>query len=79
MTSADRTDRLAKLWVHLVGHTTCAGYVIALTDGQTLSITCLVCGMTSFNPHDVSEKYCGACHVFHADPPSPNAVREDAR
>jgi hypothetical protein len=61
----ERTDRLTKLLIHLIGHTTCTGYVIALTDGHTLSITCLICGATSFNPSDVREKYCGACHVFH--------------
>lgn len=63
----ERTDRLAQLLVHLVGHKTCVGYVIALTNGETLSITCLICGLTSFNPTDVDQKYCGACHVFHAD------------
>lgn len=34
-------------------------------DGK--SITCLVCGRTSHNPHDVSEHYCGFCHFFHDD------------
>lgn len=28
------------------------------------SITCLKCGMTSHNPNDVREKYCGHCHEF---------------
>lgn len=28
------------------------------------SITCPKCGRTSHNPHDVRERYCGACHVF---------------
>jgi hypothetical protein len=32
-------------------------------DGQ--SITCLICGMTSYNPNDVRERYCGNCHGFH--------------
>lgn len=31
------------------------------------SIRCLVCGLTSHNPNDVMEKYCGFCHVFHED------------
>jgi hypothetical protein len=29
-----------------------------------LSITCLICGMTSHNLNDVAHKYCGRCHVF---------------
>jgi len=32
-------------------------------DGR--SITCHVCGLTSWNPNDVAQKYCGCCHVFH--------------
>jgi hypothetical protein len=32
-----------------------------------LSITCTGCGRTSWNPHDVAERYCGACKVFHDD------------
>lgn len=34
-------------------------------DGKT--ITCLVCGMTSYNPNDVKHKYCGNCHKFLED------------
>jgi hypothetical protein len=26
------------------------------------SITCPVCGMTSYNPNDIREGYCGRCH-----------------
>jgi hypothetical protein len=33
------------------------------------SITCLICGLTSHNPNDVREVYCGKCHRFHQDPP----------
>jgi hypothetical protein len=29
---------------------------------QVPSITCPVCGMTSYNPTDVAEGYCGNCH-----------------
>ncbi|MEW6304386.1 MAG: hypothetical protein AB1705_12990 [Verrucomicrobiota bacterium] len=29
------------------------------------SITCLVCGMTSWNLNDVTHLYCGKCHQFH--------------
>lgn len=28
-------------------------------------ITCLDCGMTSWNPSDVEKRYCGNCHEFH--------------
>lgn len=34
-----------------------AGYVI----------TCHRCGLTSANPNDVSNKFCGFCHRFHED------------
>lgn len=27
-------------------------------------ITCPKCGMTSYNPHDEREGYCGNCHEF---------------
>lgn len=30
-------------------------------------ITCPRCGMTSYNPSDVKNKYCGSCHRFHHD------------
>ena len=33
------------------------------SDGR--SITCLVCGRTSWHPEDVRQLYCGYCHQFH--------------
>lgn len=39
-------------------------YTIA-PDGK--SITCRRCGLTSHNPHDVAQRYCGHCHAFHDD------------
>lgn len=42
------------------------GYVVRTVDGVT-SITCLVCGSTSYNPSDVSEAYCARCQRFHED------------
>jgi hypothetical protein len=33
----------------------------------TASIVCPGCKLRSFNPNDVREKYCGACHLFHSD------------
>lgn len=29
------------------------------------SIKCPQCGMTSFNPNDICEKYCGNCNQYH--------------
>jgi len=31
------------------------------------AIKCLVCGYTSWNRHDIEQRYCGACKAFHAD------------
>jgi hypothetical protein len=31
-------------------------------------ITCLICGRTSYNRHDIDQRYCGHCHRFHKDP-----------
>ena len=28
------------------------------------SYTCPLCGRTSYNPNDVREQYCGACHQW---------------
>lgn len=45
------------------------------TDGRT--ITCTICGMTSWHPEDVARKYCGHCHIFHDDLPLlPETTRE---
>jgi ribosomal protein S27AE len=65
--NAERTDLLMKFLIHLLGHKTCTGYAISLTDGEVLAITCLTCGRTSFNSNDVENKYCGHCHVFHEE------------
>ena len=32
------------------------------------SITCPVCGMTSYNPNDIREGYCGNCHDWTQEP-----------
>jgi hypothetical protein len=37
--------------------------------GAHQGIRCSRCGQTSWNPHDVRERYCGRCHVFHEDHP----------
>lgn len=33
------------------------------------SITCMMCGLTSYNVNDVKFLYCGNCHKFHEPPP----------
>jgi hypothetical protein len=50
-----------------------------LDDGR--AIQCLRCGLTSHNPNDVRELYCGACHAFHTPqmPPPPVDVGEQWR
>lgn len=30
--------------------------------------TCPQCGMTSYNPNDIRESYCGNCHQWTGDP-----------
>ena len=42
------------------------GVAYMLSPGET-SIICGQCGMTSYNPHDVQERYCGNCHGLHED------------
>jgi hypothetical protein len=32
-----------------------------------LGIRCQTCQRISFHPKDITERYCGACHVFHED------------
>jgi hypothetical protein len=36
------------------------------TDTPTLPphFQCPKCGRISFNPHDIAEGYCGACHIW---------------
>jgi hypothetical protein len=30
-------------------------------------IRCSRCGLKSYNPNDVANRYCGSCHRFHED------------
>jgi hypothetical protein len=39
------------------------------------SITCTKCRLSSRNPHDVANRYCGSCHVFHDDEGAVDAER----
>lgn len=48
-------------------------YIIA-KDGK--SIKCLKCGMTSCNPLDVQEKYCGHCNIFHGRGEGPKGIAD---
>jgi hypothetical protein len=39
------------------------------------SVTCPLCGMTSYHPEDIRQGYCGNCHDWtgvatHRDPPT---------
>lgn len=36
------------------------------------SITCPVCGMTSYHPKDVEYGYCGNCHDYTSPPEGNN-------
>jgi hypothetical protein len=36
-----------------------------VNDGR--AIRCRRCGLTSHNPNDVAQRYCGQCKVFHED------------
>jgi ribosomal protein S27AE len=44
--------------------TVALGYAIRDEGTAAATITCLACGRTSANPHDVDNRYCGACHIF---------------
>lgn len=44
------------------------GVQAAIERGKQPSITCPVCGMTSYNPNDIREGYCGNCHDWTQEP-----------
>jgi len=41
------------------------GYVITLRPSGRRTITCLRCGLQSWHPVDVAERYCARCHGWH--------------
>lgn len=44
------------------------GYDLVVLEERirlVLGIRCHTCQRISYNPKDVLERYCGACHVFH--------------
>lgn len=38
--------------------------VLVHQDNHEPAIRCLACGATSYNPHDLRNRYCGRCHQF---------------
>lgn len=46
------------------------GKKIEVNTSDQPSITCPVCGMTSYNPRDVKEGYCGNCYEWTSPPGS---------
>jgi len=44
-----------------------------------ISITCLICGRTSYNLNDAKHKYCGACNIFLDTPLSKEHLSYTAR
>lgn len=38
-----------------------------LDIGGKAAIKCLHCGLVSYNPNDVAQKFCGKCGLFHED------------
>jgi len=36
-------------------------------DAEGQYILCRLCGLISYNPEDVHQKYCGGCRLFHED------------
>ena len=56
------TARLACVYAVLLAR----GERYRIDDGRR--ITCLTCGLTSQNPHDVEQRYCGSCHRWHDEP-----------
>jgi|tagenome__1003787_1003787.scaffolds.fasta_scaffold18881612_2 transposase len=47
--------------------------VDATTDTRP-SITCPLCGLTSYNFNDIAQRYCGHCHLFHDDTATPETA-----
>lgn len=42
------------------------GYVFTKHHrSEQVGIKCLQCNLTSYNPNDIQNLYCGCCHIFH--------------
>jgi hypothetical protein len=65
------TELLAKL-LEVAGETGVRVGAVSVTCQQepteTTSITCPVCRMTSYNPTDIAQGYCGNCHDYTGAP-----------
>jgi ribosomal protein L37E len=52
---------------HDVTEDACGIHFHGRTLTQVPSFTCPRCGMTSYNPDDIREGYCGNCHDWTRD------------
>lgn len=41
------------------------GFEVYRTPDGAPAIRCLRCGLVSHNPHDVENRFCGYCGLFH--------------
>ena len=57
--------KLAERWLQRKGYTVIAPSYRLGIDGK--SITCLRCGMTSYNRSNIANRFCGKCQIFHDD------------
>lgn len=44
----------------------CATYILGSKPGQD-NILCVCCGMLSYNPNDIKNKFCAFCNEYHAE------------
>jgi hypothetical protein len=43
-------------------------YIVFVNEiTEEKGIQCLKCFLKSYNPNDITNKYCGSCHEFHED------------
>lgn len=43
------------------------GAYVIQDEGPRRYIRCLKCHNTSYNEHDIAQRYCDFCHEFHLD------------
>lgn len=41
---------------------------VFVCEGTEIGIVCLICGLTSYHPRDISENFCGNCGRYHQHP-----------
>jgi hypothetical protein len=68
------TEQLGRALLQRMAGDIAASSVNFLMVENGEAIMCLKCGMVSFNPNDVAQRYCGACHVFLNQPGPPEAL-----